>query len=496
MDLYNAGFFLFGDSPEKAYGFHINRGGEGESGITFPGCDFLFRMADPARITIAPVNHVVIEKIQNSLSFSINDVMVAKVWDYLPPLGKDHERLGFFVHGCPVWFDNLKIYRRAIPLTPSPTFVADRFWERGDFEAALEEYRTLLVDFKTSDRAKEVRLKIADCLARLGRFTEAKAMIRETSLDHAKDEPLDARRLFLEGTVDNGLDSESAADSVFILLADQYATSGANISAMAFAIDRIDSCIKRSALGQADRKIGLYVGHYSRYADLWSRLSLMVMEQYVHNEDLDSATAVVERVIEAQEKNSGMFTSAKTALAKIYLSIGKKERANDLFNQCITGHVSSEGVWEAWMGLGAIYEYDFSFPEAATIYNKIYRECPKTLPAEWMAAVKLGELAARDTTASTTKYFEEVATGMHPFPLPRLIARFYLEQISEAQFKAAWNTLFPGDFLYLYYCARKAMFKKETVVARIYLNDLKKNVSQLSWDYFLACKVFNNLDKW
>jgi hypothetical protein len=40
------------------------------------------------------------------------------------------------------------------------------------------------------------------------------------------------------------------------------------------------------------------------------------------------------------------------------------------------------------------------------------------------------------------------------------------------------------------------MFKKETVVARIYLDDLKKNVSQMSWDYFLACKVYNNLEKW
>jgi tetratricopeptide (TPR) repeat protein len=496
MDLYNAGFFLFGDSPKNAYGFHINRGGEGDCGITFPGNDFLFQMADPARITIAPVNHVVIEKIQNMLTFSINNVLVTKIWDYLPPLGKSHERLGFFVSGCPVWFDNLKIYRRAIPLTPSPTFVADRFWERGDFSAALEEYRTLLVDFKTSDRAKEVRLKIADCLVRLGRLTEAKTVIGETALSRGKDEPLDARRFFLEGIVDNGLGREAAADSVWRLLAEQYVTSGANVSAMAFAINRIDSIIQRSELDQAEREIGAFINQYSRFADLWSRLSLLVVEQYVRGGELDSAIAVAERVVALQDRNTGMFTSAKTALAEIYLSIGKKEKANDLFNQSITGHLSSKGVWESWMGLAGIYEYDFSYPEAATIYNKIFRESPKTLPVEWMAAVKLGELATLDSTPNTSNYFEEVARGVHPFPVPRLIARFYLGQINEAQFKAAWNSLFPGDYLYLYYFARKAMFTKEKVVARIYLDDLKKSVSQQSWSYYLACKVYNNLEKW
>lgn len=496
MDLYNAGFFLFGDNPETAYGFHINRGGEGDCGITFPGNDFLFQMADPSKITIAPVNHIIIEKIQNTLTFSINGVVVSKVCDYLPPLGKDHERLGYFVRGCPVWFDNFRIYRRAIPLTPSPTFVADRFWERGDFYAALEEYRTLLVDFKASDRAKEVRLKIADCLVRLGRFSEAASVIRASVPSRGKDEALDARRLFLEGIIDNGQGLQVAADSVSRLLADLYPASGANNSAMVFAINRIDSCIKLSELDLAEKEIGTFVNQYSRYGDIWGRLSLLVMEKYIQQESLDSAIAVVERVLALQDKNSGMFTSAKTALAKIYLSIGRKERANDLFNQSITGHLSSEGVWESWMGLAGIYEYDFSYPEATTIYNKIYGECPKTLPVEWMAAVKLGELAAADTSSNKVKYFEEVAKGMHPFPLPRLIARFYLGQINESQFRTSWNTLFPGDYLYLYYFARKAMFKKETVVARIYLEDLKNNVSQMSWDYYLACKVYNNLAKW
>jgi serine/threonine protein kinase/predicted negative regulator of RcsB-dependent stress response len=495
-DLYNAGFFLFGDIPDSAYRFHINRRGDGSCGITFPGSDFLFQMAEPAKIDIAPVNHIIIERMQNSITFTVNGVIAAKVWDFLPPLGKTHERLGFFIDGSSVWFDNLKIYRRAVPLTPSPTFVADRFWERGDFDAAIEEYRALLVDFGASERAKEIRLKITDCLVRLGRYDEAQLALHEKLGSHTKDESFDAKKFFLEGIIHGGLGNEEAADSVFNLLATQFPTSPANLSAMVFAMNRIDTYIKQSKLEAADREIALFAGQYPRFNDLWSRLSMMVMERYVNLRSLDSAAAVVERVIASKDKNSEVLMRAKTALGRIYLDKGRKDRAGDLFNQCITSHISSEGVWESWIGIAEIYEYDFSYTEAMTIYQKVFRECPKQLSIRWMAGIKLGELAARDSSQSYEKYFETIAQEAHPFPLPRLISRFYLGEVNESQFKTVWNRFFPDDFSYLYYFARKAMFKHEEVVARIYLQDFKQNISPESWNYSLACKALNNLKKW
>ncbi len=495
-DLYNAGFFLFGDTPDSAYRFYYNRGGNGSYGITFPGSNMLFQMADPAKVVISSVNHMAVERIQNAITFWINGAVVAKVWDNLPLLGKTHERLGLFIEGDEAWFDNLKIYRHAAPLTPSPTFVADRFWERGDLEAALEEYRTLLVDFGTSERAREVRLKIADCLIRLGRCDQAREVLREATDSRSKDDGLESRKLFIEGTVFCRLGNREAADSVFRMLALQYPASAANLSAMMSAMVRINGSIEASRLDSAEREITLYAGRYARYGDLWGRLSMMVMEKYVRADLLDSAIAVVERVIAEQDKNGEIFTSAKTALGRIYLAKGRMEKAADLFNQCITAHTSFEGVWDSWMGLAGIYEYDFQKTEAMTIYQKIYRECPPTIPACWMAGIKLGELASRDSLQNGMKYFEAVVRGAHPFPIPRLIARFYLGEVNENQFRAAWNLLCPDDHTYLYYFARKAMFKQEEVVARIYLQDLKQNVPSESWYYMVANRAMNNLKKW
>jgi serine/threonine protein kinase/tetratricopeptide (TPR) repeat protein len=495
-DLYNAGFFLCGDSPDSAYRFCFNRAGDGSYGITFPGSAFLFQMVDPSKIAIVPVNHVVIERIQQAISFQINGVPVAMVWDFLPPLGRAHERLGFFVEGSGAWVDNVKIFRRAVPQTPSPTFVADRFWERGDFEAALEEYRSLLVDFGASERAREIRLKIAYCLVRLGRYDMAQQALSDILYPHGKDEHFESRKLFIQGIVLDGLGNDAAADSALRLLATEYPASEANVSAMASAMVRIDGNIESYKLDLACKEIARLAGQYPRYSDLWGKLSMRVMEKFVKGAMLDSAIVVVQGVVSQQEKSSEIYTTAKAALARIYLDKNRKDRANDLFNQCIAAHSVSEGVWESWLGLANIYEYDFQYPEATTIYRKVYQECPPTLRSRWMAAIKLGELAARDSARSGAPYFEEVARGDHPFPLPRLVARFYSGEVSEGRFKAAWNLLYPDDYSYLLYCARKAMFNQEEVVARIYLQDLKENVSSESWNYLVANRAINNLKKW
>ncbi|MBN2188429.1 MAG: protein kinase [Chitinispirillaceae bacterium] len=495
-DLHGAGFFLFGETPDSAYCFYIGRDGSGACGLAFPGSRFLFRTADQAKIALGPVNHVVIERMQNAITLQINGIVAAKVWDYLPPLGRTHEQLGFFVEGCGVWVDNLKIFRRAVPQKPSPTFVADRFWERGDFEAALEEYRSLLVDFGTSERMKDIQLRIADCLVRLGRHEQAMMTLREAADLHGKDESFESKKLFLEGVILSGLGSEGTADSVFTVLAQRYPASAANQSAMASVVVRVASRIEASRLDSAEREISRFSGHYARFGDLWGGLSMMVIERYLGQRLFDSAAAVAQRILARQERSSETYVNAKAALGRVYLDKGRKERAADLFNQCIAAHLSSESIWEAWMGLASIYEHDFQYREATTIYQKIHRECPVIFRARWMAAIKLGELASRDSARHFASYFEAVVEGGHPFPLPRLIARFFLGEVNESRFKAAWDLYSPGDFMYLYYCARKAKFGNEEVVARIYLQDCIANLPHESWNYIVANRALNNFRKW
>jgi tetratricopeptide (TPR) repeat protein len=137
-----------------------------------------------------------------------------------------------------VRFDNLKIYRRAIPEVPSPTLIADRFWERGDFEVALDEYRGLLLDFPSGEIVKEILVKMADCMVRLGKYKDAYEVLRKSHSIREKEESFSARAYFLEGIIFSRLGYSEMADSVLNLLARRFPTHPVNASAMTSALLR------------------------------------------------------------------------------------------------------------------------------------------------------------------------------------------------------------------------------------------------------------------
>ena len=174
----------------------------------------------------------------------------------------------------------------------------------------------------------------------------------------------------------------------------------------------------------------------------------------------------------------------------------RKAEAVDVLNQCIAPHVVSEGVWDAWMLLGEAYQIDQNFADAMTIYTKVFRECPHTLPQAWMARITLGEIAPlANATESADSIFVDVARSGHPFPLPRLIARFYAGNVSEAQFLAQWQRLRPGDNFYLFYCAQRALLHREKVVANVYVQKLVQSVQPETWDRLLAGSLLHTIDK-
>jgi serine/threonine protein kinase/tetratricopeptide (TPR) repeat protein len=495
FNCFNAGLYLFGSQPDSGYAFYFNSGGEGKHGIRFPGSTFLFKEADPANVPLHSVNHIVVERIQHSITYSINSVMVARVWDFLPPLGKEHENMGFFVNGSGAVFDNLKIYRRAIPQAPSPTLIADRFWERGDLEAALDEYRGLLLDFSENDITCEIQVKIADCLLRLMRPEEAlEALSRQCALK--RDESLLARHYFLKGIIYGVQGDERAADSILRYLASHFTANPANISAMTITLLRSYNAMESGRPDLADREINALAEYYKKYPYIWGNFHLALLQDYIDRGALDTADEIANDIIKIYAKDERLLVAAITAQGTILLHRGLKEKAKAAFDLCIAGHLNAEGIWDVWMALAEIYKYDSKSQDALAIYQKIHRECPPSVMVNWMAAIEVADIMGKDNAAYRDSLLNYVATGSHPFPLPRLIANLYLDTLREMGFKERWEALYPGDRTYLYYLARKAAMKNESVVATIYLNELKRNLSKQRWLYFRVLKVLNNVDNW
>ena len=258
-------------------------------------------------------------------------------------------------------------------------------------------------------------------------------------------------------------------------------------------------CFKEIEAGtpeEARREVNAMSEHYKRFPSLWGRLHLSLLQYYIDKGVLDTASSIAEDVLKFYAKEEGMVAAAQIAQGHIYLHRGQKEKAKELFDLCITAHLNVDGIWGAWMALADIYKYDFHFNDALTIYQKIRRESQPATYLKWMAAIEAADLIGRKSRDQRDSLLRIVISEPHPFPVPRLIARFYLGDVRENDFKGKWETFFPGDETYLFYLARKAAMNKEQVIAGLFLNELKRSLPKHRWDYFRVLKIINNLENW
>lgn len=490
-DLYNAGIFIFSEHPDSGYCFHFNKNGQALHGMSYPRSSFLFRNSPVFMIPLEKKNHIEIERIENTITFTINGKTVSKIYDCFPPLGKGHDRIGFFINGSTARFDNVKIYRRAIPLMPSPALIADRFRERGDIESALDEYRGLQLDSSPRELFKDIPLKEVDCLIRLHRYEEAYEVL-QLKATNIRDDYLAARRCFLEGTLFYCLGQEKEADSIFKMLASRYPSFPENSSIMSKALIECQSLLDSSMLDSAEKEIRNYIHQYGRYKHHWGKLHLDLVRKHLAKRNFDKAEFLINEIMVSYTNVIEIIAEARNLLGKIYLEKGNHLKAKEQFDQCVIAFPGTDAFWKGWFELAIIYEYEGAYKDAKTIYQKITNECPPNSPLPLMAAIRRAELIYNDSSAASLSLLHKVINDPHPFPLPRLIASYYAGRIDSNAFLLKWNTLRPNDSFFSYHLARKALFTGNLRAAKKHLRDLKKNSVAGSWQYLTATKLLSS----
>jgi len=495
-NLFNAGVFLFGNDPQSAYCFHFNRGGSGESGITFPGSSFLFQDIESGKIPWRARNRVAIERLQNAVSLSINGVLVARVYDFFPPLGKEHERMGFFVNGSNVRFSNLNAHRHSIPVAPSPALIADRFRQKGDFEGAIDEFRGLMVDQSALSRAKDIYLKIAECQIRLEEYDEALRTLSQ--INHLQSSEFTrAHSIFLNAMAYYKSGDNSKFYNTVTEIAKEHELSPVNYNIMSNFLIYCGEKIKSGDIDGALADIKRLRTLYPKFSTQWGNLHLQILDYQAKAGNLDAARQTSNEIAALYNQNSEIIARSRTLLGKAHLNAGQTKAASDIFNQAIHTHNTTDNIWEAWFGLAEIYEYDFDYKNARSIYQKIYKESPPTSEIHWMAALKCAEQSASGTTpAAKNTILNETVNGSHPFPLPRLIANYYLDNINENEFRNNYLFFNPNDPWHRYYTAKKQIMNGQRNLAMQTLNRGRRELPQNSWRTFQIIKIQRNPDGW
>ncbi len=101
--------------------------------------------------------HVVVERIGNSLSMTVNDEKVFSVEDDKPLSGSSRNRIGLFGYQSETYYDNIKIYRLAQSRKVDILELADYYMNQGKYETAQHLYENVTetsVDVSRRQRAR------------------------------------------------------------------------------------------------------------------------------------------------------------------------------------------------------------------------------------------------------------------------------------------------------------------------------------------------------
>jgi len=290
----------------------------------------------------------------------------------------------------------------------------------------------------------------------------------------------------------------AAADSVSLDICAQFPATPASWSAgHAIAEHAMNAFLADTLFVRAYPPLDTLANQFPRFWPRTLDIHRRILQRQLNRGLSDSALALARRMASLYGRDE-LHGSQVHALQGL-VALGKRDRkeAVDILNRCVASHSSSEGVWQAWMLLASVYEYDLGFRDALTIYRKVSRECPPGNVLRWMARLRMAELAAKaGHEESPESILRDVTDGDHPFILPRAIALFYLGQLGETQLTDIWHHYHPGDWYFLYYLARKALMEGERVVAEIYLQQLVAFSQPGTWRYLSVYQMLSNLDRY
>jgi len=488
-----AGFFLYGDSPGRGYRFYLNHGPDALSGIQLPGSSALFSNYNPATFQLSDTNRVVIERQDFGIRLIVNDRDIGRIQDNCPMLGKSFQNIGFFGTSSSFGIDNVRISRKSVPILAGPTIVGDRFWEHGDFEIALDEYQDLLLDFSKRYLVVPIHLRIVDCMIRLGRSKAARTLILDTLRHAYQSEYQGAWVHYLWGVLEEQDGNTERADSIYRVLESDFGRQPFSASVLTRRLSAVANQIDANQLDSAVVSLRHLTKIYPRHPAEIGFQYLRLLRNHVTEGEFECSLETAGEILQHFGNIEEITAKCRVLLAEAYLGKGEQYKAADILNQCATMQINSGASWHAWITLAEIYEFTGSTDDALTVYEKVYQECPPSLPYKWRAGLAASVILGRNERYEfAAPMLNKCAHSAHPFASERLIAAFYSDSLSEWEFRQRWARIGTIEIPADYVVGRRCMMMKNMDASRRHFSKALTSLPPETWPYV---RVFNLLGK-
>ena len=235
--------FLCGGTPQEGARFYLGRNGTSRAGIEAGSETRWFPRVFP--LSPGRTYHVAVERDRNMLRLEVDGALVEEHPLIQPLLPRGGCHLGFYTWNGSVAVDNIVVRRRAVPLRPEPTVVADAMLDIGELDRAVDAYKLVAQAYPSHPSAQEARLRLGTVLLSRHQYAQARDLILEVSKQPANSD-IQARSLVLLSLVDQTVGDGMESLKDLQTLADDEPDHPALLAGIQLQLDRMEPCLDLS----------------------------------------------------------------------------------------------------------------------------------------------------------------------------------------------------------------------------------------------------------
>ncbi len=238
--------FLFGPDPDEGFRFTLGEWGGARANIEYgPLARFPFSGA-PVKLNGGVEYKVTLEKEDHQLRLFLNDRLVTSRTYNLPVKIDRNSRFGFYTWNASLSIDNLKVYKKAVALSASPTVVADAYLQEGFIHNSIPAYRHVIEAYGGKPVAFEAQLKLGKSYMVLGQWNSAIPNLLAAATN-SKDAKLVPEALYDLAQCYFQLGHPVEAYEKLKLLPQTYPESELNLSVIEARVEAVYQCLNGSA---------------------------------------------------------------------------------------------------------------------------------------------------------------------------------------------------------------------------------------------------------
>jgi TolA-binding protein len=362
------GIFLRGPNPDQAYTLRFAEGNmylskRNRSNIVNATEAVPFKKKKPVKIRF--------EKEDISVRVYVDDNLKLSYDDFSPISGETENRFGFYADNAGFIISNVELFQLGVPLKTRPIQTAERFFEKGYYADAIEEYRRIVSLYPNNPMSGLAQFKIGLSFMWMGdpakAITEFEKILKsgpDATIPMALDEIVECHTL---------MNNRQEAEKTLLLIRDRYPNSSVLISRIVTHQNRLVAISQEpDSAGVVEAKetirfLSSQFKQYSRFfASGWLSIGDALIRQRAYSEAKTEFSNMRKILTESLEEAA----IAEVREADIEAARGGFESAIAQYNKVIVNRrTSSKATAESWLGLGLVNRAQCKTNDAIRCYS-------------------------------------------------------------------------------------------------------------------------------